>query len=1023
MSRPIGEAEGHHLFAHARTEPYATVIDAHGSAQIVVPDGEFLVHAEFHRLGRDLALTGDGREVVIHGFFDTDIPPPLISDNGARISGALATRLAGPEAPGQYAQAGPAAGPGATEIGHVQELSGSATARHADGTTTHLSQGAPVYQGDVLQTAAGGKLGIVFEDKTTFALGENARIVLDRMIYTPQSHEGSAAFSLLHGTFVAVTGEIGKLHHSAVQIDTPVASIGVRGTQIAVKIADVGGQSFFSLLQGAILISTQVGSVLLDQPGMTTTSSGLNTAPSTPFFLPPDQHEALFGPVEAISQALAPFSVNPGGVPPNYAPPPPAPTPPPPPPAPILAPSSPLPSVHPIEFLLLPFFTAAPPSEASLEGEERYSDQLLPTLPGHGGPPSTSGGGKSPPPGTLTGTPGSDELSFVPGITTVDGLGGNDVISYHSGDPANVMVDGGPGIDTLAVFGDPTAPNNITVTGDDLIVEVTTPTHFTIDAVNVEIVQVFGGSGADMIDASASLLPVLLSGGAGNDTLIGGAGDDTLLGGTGADHMAGGPGNDVYTVDNPNDVVTEQPGQGIDAIYSSVSYTLPDNVEQLYLGPGNLTGTGNAENNLISVADPSIYNSLFNQSGGIGTGGGVVTAGFDNSGTLAPNDDGSTGAVSLGFSINFFGNDFSSVYVNNNGDVTFQSALGTFTPFALNGATANPIIAPFFADVDTRGVAPGVANSVTYGTGTFAGHAAFEVTWDQVGYFGEHTDKVDTFQLILVDRPDVGTGNFDIYFNYGQIQWETGDASGGTNGLGGTSAAVGFSGGSGDPGTNYQFAGSLVPGSFLDGGPNALVANTNDGVAGQYLFEVRDGVTIASSGISGDLTLYGLGGDDTLIGGTGNDTLVGGTGADTLTGGGGSNTFAYDGPGDGGAVAANGAATVPPGGDTLTDFVSHGSDSSVSDTIQIDGTAFGLIESEISDGVNFSTVAAHYDGTADQANTDYAQGAASFIYSQADHTLYYDPNGAAPGYTVIATVQSGSEVVASDLHVVHPVGA
>ena len=210
--------------------------------------------------------------------------------------------------------------------------------------------------------------------------------------------------------------------------------------------------------------------------------------------------------------------------------------------------------------------------------------------------------------------------------------------------------------------------------------------------------------------------------------------------------------------------------------------------------------------------------------------------------TLAPNDDGSTGAVSLGFAANFFGTTYGQTYVNNNGNITFGSPLSTYTPFGLTTNLGAPIIAPFFADVDTR-----VAGSpVTYGTGTVNGRAAFGVNWINVDYFSSslsHT-KRDSFQLILVNRSDTGLGNFDILFNYGQIQWETGNASGGTGGLGGSCAVAGYSNGTGNAGTYYQLPGSGVCGSFLDGGPNALITASNDGIPGQQLFQVRNGEVI-----------------------------------------------------------------------------------------------------------------------------------------------------------------------------------
>ncbi len=220
---------------------------------------------------------------------------------------------------------------------------------------------------------------------------------------------------------------------------------------------------------------------------------------------------------------------------------------------------------------------------------------------------------------------------------------------------------------------------------------------------------------------------------------------------------------------------------------------------------------------------------------------GAVVPGFDAN-TLAANDDGSTGVIDLPFDVNFFGTTYSSLYVNNNGNVTFNDPLATYTPFGVgSGYIGQPIIAPFFADVDTRGGGSGLTS---YGTGTFDGNEAFGVTWPLVGYYNSETDKLNTFQVLLVNRSDVGAGDFDIVFNYDQVQWETGSASGGIDGLGGTSAAVGLSNGTGDPGTYVQLAGSLVNGALIDGGPNSLVAGTNDGVAGQYIFEVRNGSVV-----------------------------------------------------------------------------------------------------------------------------------------------------------------------------------
>jgi hypothetical protein len=122
----------------------------------------------------------------------------------------------------------------------------------------------------------------------------------------------------------------------------------------------------------------------------------------------------------------------------------------------------------------------------------------------------------------------------------------------------------------------------------------------------------------------------------------------------------------------------------------------------------------------------------------------------------------------------------------------------------------------------------------------------FAVEWPSVGYFSAEVNKLNTFELLLVNRSDTGAGNFDIEFNYNNVLWETGEASVGTNGLGGTSAAVGYSNGlSGAANVFFQLPGSLVNGALINGGPDALITHDlNSTVLGRYDFQVRGGVVL-----------------------------------------------------------------------------------------------------------------------------------------------------------------------------------
>ncbi len=208
--------------------------------------------------------------------------------------------------------------------------------------------------------------------------------------------------------------------------------------------------------------------------------------------------------------------------------------------------------------------------------------------------------------------------------------------------------------------------------------------------------------------------------------------------------------------------------------------------------------------------------------------------------TLAGNDDGSTGLIALPFTINYFGANYSNTFVNNNGNITFTGPLATFTPFSLS-TTNIPMIAPFFADVDTR---PTASGKVQFGNTVVDGRTAFCVNYVNVGYFSQQTNRLNTFQVILIDRSDTGPNNFDIEFNYNQMLWETGDASGGSGGLGGNSARSGYANGTATPGTFFELPGSAINGGLLD--TNLATGLTNNSFnspeLGRYIFPVREGI-------------------------------------------------------------------------------------------------------------------------------------------------------------------------------------
>ncbi|MBC8269418.1 MAG: FecR domain-containing protein, partial [Rhodospirillaceae bacterium] len=129
-----------------------------------------------------------------------------------------------------------ASGADAQPIGTVDTTSGSVVATRIDGTKVELEPGSPVYQGDVIETAGGGSIGVTLADETTFSMAENGNMVLDEMVYDPATQEGSVSISAVEGVFTFVSGQIAKTDPDAMTLDTPVATIGIRGTQVGLNV-------------------------------------------------------------------------------------------------------------------------------------------------------------------------------------------------------------------------------------------------------------------------------------------------------------------------------------------------------------------------------------------------------------------------------------------------------------------------------------------------------------------------------------------------------------------------------------------------------------------------------------------------------------------------------------------------------------------------------------------------------------------------------------------------------------------
>jgi gliding motility-associated-like protein len=173
-------------------------------------------------------------------------------------------------------------------------------------------------------------------------------------------------------------------------------------------------------------------------------------------------------------------------------------------------------------------------------------------------------------------------------------------------------------------------------------------------------------------------------------------------------------------------------------------------------------------------------------------------------------DDGGAGPFALPFTFCFYGDNFNSFYINTNGNITFNGIFGTYTPVGFPNASTQPMIAPFWADVDFGGTNPGVLYYQINPTNAI-------ITWQGVGYFNEQNDKRNTFQVIITDGldPILPPGN-NVGFRYQDMQWTTGAASCGT----GTPSPCNYNGQTYTCGGNGGFCGA----------PAVVGANRNNGV-------------------------------------------------------------------------------------------------------------------------------------------------------------------------------------------------
>jgi hypothetical protein len=165
-----------------------------------------------------------------------------------------------------------------TPVGKIVHISGSVRVEHTipvvvpaslhrDGGVTAMKVGDSVYSGDVIQTGPDSKAGIVFADGTAFNVSSNARMILNEFIYDSNGRSNSALLTLTRGAFTFVAGKVAK--SGKMEIDTPVATMGIRGTTPRVEFRDDGSVAFSTLIEEKRIPTQQTGGSIRERTSAT----------------------------------------------------------------------------------------------------------------------------------------------------------------------------------------------------------------------------------------------------------------------------------------------------------------------------------------------------------------------------------------------------------------------------------------------------------------------------------------------------------------------------------------------------------------------------------------------------------------------------------------------------------------------------------------------------------------------------------------------------------------------------------
>ena len=183
--------------------------------------------------------------------------------------------------------------PAVAGIGEITEYTGNGMVERSE-EEINADLSLPIEMDDYIQTAK-GVIGITFDDETQVKVSEHSELTIDDFVYDPSTSQGSLGLKVATGTVKYASGNIAHSDPDSVDIETPSATIAVRGTAFTMTVDELG-KSLVILVPnidgsvGEIEVSNDAGYVVLNRAFEAVQVSSRDSAPSKPTIISIDEN-------------------------------------------------------------------------------------------------------------------------------------------------------------------------------------------------------------------------------------------------------------------------------------------------------------------------------------------------------------------------------------------------------------------------------------------------------------------------------------------------------------------------------------------------------------------------------------------------------------------------------------------------------------------------------------------------------------------------------------------------------------